>query len=126
MRHLNMVYISSSFLIGLLFQGVSSYFGLIGGTVGVMMASGIPLACFYKLITINSKDMMIMAFMIILSILCFLGAMQSIFNPLWYIWMLKLKKSSYFLGNCLTLKHTLFYEQLENWWKDVIGYDSDC
>ena len=86
MRHINMVYISSSCLSGLLFQGVSSYFGLIGGTVGVMMASGIPLACFYKLITINIKDMMIMAFMVILSILCFLGAMQSIFNPLWYVY----------------------------------------
>ena len=75
MRTINIFLIGSTFLIGLFFQGVSMYFGLIGGTVGVMMAGGIPLICFYKLISTSDTDKLVMG------VVCFLGAMQSIFNP---------------------------------------------
>jgi hypothetical protein len=40
----------SSTLIALLFQKVNSYFGLLGGTAGVMMAGAIPAICYAKLI----------------------------------------------------------------------------
>lgn len=81
MRKVNIFFIGSTFLIGLFFQGVSMYFGLIGGTVGVMMAGGIPLMCFYKLIPTNDTDKLVMAYVGVMAVVCFLGAMQSIFNP---------------------------------------------
>ncbi len=57
------------------------YFGLIGGTVGVMMAGGFPLACFYKLISLNTMDKAVMGYVVLMCVLCFAGAMQSVFNP---------------------------------------------
>jgi amino acid permease len=43
----------SSTVIALLFQKVNSYFGLLGGTAGVMMAGAIPTICYAKLIGLN-------------------------------------------------------------------------
>jgi hypothetical protein len=40
---------ASSCLIAVSFVKVNSYFGLLGGTAGVMMAGGIPAMCYYKL-----------------------------------------------------------------------------
>jgi O-antigen ligase len=57
------------------------YFGLIGGTVGVMMAGFIPLACYYKLISITDGDKFMMAFVAIMSTLCFLGAIDTVLSP---------------------------------------------
>jgi hypothetical protein len=57
------------------------YFGLIGGTVGVMMAGVIPLMCYYKLIALREIDWAIMAYLGVMSMACFLGTMQSIFSP---------------------------------------------
>ena len=81
MRTINIFLIGSTFLIGLFFQGVSMYFGLIGGRVGVVMAGGIPLICFYKLISTSDTDKLVMAYVGVMGVVCFLGAMQSIFNP---------------------------------------------
>ena len=39
----------SSCLVAISFVKVNSYFGLLGGTAGVMMAGGIPAMCYYKL-----------------------------------------------------------------------------
>lgn len=40
---------ASSCLIAIVFQKVNSYFGLLGGTAGVMMAGGIPAMCYWKM-----------------------------------------------------------------------------
>lgn len=40
---------ASSCAIAIGFVKVNSYFGLLGGTAGVMMAGGIPAMCYYKL-----------------------------------------------------------------------------
>mgnify|MGYP001058664474 CR=1 FL=1 len=40
---------ASSCLVAVSFVKVNSYFGLLGGTAGVMMAGGIPGMCYYKL-----------------------------------------------------------------------------
>lgn len=44
----------SATLTAVLFQRVNSYFGLFGGTTGVMLASTIPMICYIKLIGMNS------------------------------------------------------------------------
>jgi hypothetical protein len=66
-------------LIAIVFQKVNSYFGLLGGTAGVMMAGAIPTICYCKLKgarTLNQK--MIVAFMSIVSVLGGLGAILSV------------------------------------------------
>jgi hypothetical protein len=39
----------SSTAIAIVFHNVNSYFGLLGGTAGVMMCGGIPALCYFKL-----------------------------------------------------------------------------
>lgn len=51
---LSLSFAFSSTLIALLFQKVNSYFGLLGGTAGVMMAGAIPTICYAKLIGLNN------------------------------------------------------------------------
>lgn len=40
----------SSCTVAILFVGVNSYFGILGGTAGVLIGGGIPALCFWKLI----------------------------------------------------------------------------
>ena len=44
----------SGTIIAIFFQKVNSYFGLLGGTAGIMMAGFIPFACYYKLIGLGT------------------------------------------------------------------------
>ena len=46
----------SSCGIAIAFQKVNSYFGLLGGTAGVMMAGGIPALCYWKLVIQEKKE----------------------------------------------------------------------
>jgi hypothetical protein len=69
----------SGTLVAVFFQSINSYFGLLGGTAGVMMAGGVPSICYYKLKgprTLNQK--MLLAFMGIVSILGAFGAILSV------------------------------------------------
>jgi len=68
--------------IAIFFQKVNSYFGLLGGTAGVMMAGAIPAICFYKLKGLRSwKQQLIMAFMGLISVLGGFGAILSVVSP---------------------------------------------
>ena len=40
-----------SCFVAITFTQVNSYFGLLGGTAGVMMAGGIPAICYWKLMS---------------------------------------------------------------------------
>jgi amino acid permease len=65
--------------IAIFFQQVNSYFGLLGGTAGVMMAGAIPMVCYKKLLGINSvKEKLMAAFMVLVSLLGILGAFLSV------------------------------------------------
>ncbi len=65
--------------IAVFFQKVNSYFGLLGGTAGVMMAGAIPTICYVRLLGINSwKDTAIVIFMGIVSALGMFGAFLSV------------------------------------------------
>jgi len=39
----------SSCALAISFVGINSYFGLLGGTAGVLIGGGIPAICFWKL-----------------------------------------------------------------------------
>lgn len=73
-----------SCLIAVAFQHVNSYFGLLGGTAGVLMAGTIPTLCYYKLImpidgnngrTINVISLIFCA---IVTLAAFSGAVLSV------------------------------------------------
>jgi hypothetical protein len=66
-------------LIAVFFQNINSYFGLLGGTAGVMMAGGLPAICYYKLKgprTLNQK--LLLVFMALISVLGVIGAILSV------------------------------------------------
>lgn len=71
----------SGTLIAIFFSSVNSYFGLLGGTAGVMMAGGIPAICYYKvkgLRTNNQKAIVI--YIGIISVMAAAGAILSVVN----------------------------------------------
>jgi hypothetical protein len=60
---------------------VNSYFGLLGGTAGVMMAGAIPMICYIKLLNIRNKKEIFMAiFIAVMSLAGILGAFLSVFD----------------------------------------------
>lgn len=79
---LNLILVGSTFLIGLVFQQVNMYFGLIGGTAGVLMAGVIPLVCGLKLLHLDNTLIAIMTFVGVMSVICFIGAIQSVIHPI--------------------------------------------
>lgn len=71
----------SSCLIAIVFQKVNSYFGLLGGTAGVMMAGGIPAMCYWKLMKMTRNYYIILALIGVITILAMAGAVMSVVNP---------------------------------------------
>ncbi len=72
----------SGTIIAIFFQNVNSYFGLLGGTAGVMMAGGFPALCYYKvkgLRTTNQK--LLVAYMAVISLTAIIGAILSVADP---------------------------------------------
>ena len=72
----------SGAIIAIVFEQVNSYFGLLGGTAGVMMAGGFPAICYYKvkgLRTLNQK--IIVVFMTVVVICGMYGAILSVAAP---------------------------------------------
>lgn len=72
---------ASSCLVAISFVKVNSYFGLLGGTAGVMMAGGIPGLCYYKLMKLTTKHYFILAFIAIITVAAMVGAVLSVVNP---------------------------------------------
>lgn len=66
------------------FVKVNSYFGLLGGTAGVLMGGGIPALCYYKIIMKrdknkrNYKSYIMLLFCALISLLSFTGAILSV------------------------------------------------
>jgi hypothetical protein len=56
------------------------YFGFIGGTTGTLLATIIPLLCMYKLVGLTDYDKAIAIFCIVMSLILFIGAFQSLFS----------------------------------------------
>ena len=79
---MNVILTSSSLFIAVLFEKVNMYFALIGGTFGVLIGGLIPMGCMIKLIDINDHNRMVLIFMGVMSVICFLGAIQSVLFPI--------------------------------------------
>jgi hypothetical protein len=58
------------------------YFALLGGTFGVMIGALIPMVCTVQLIELNNHNKMILGFMGAMSLICLLGAIQSVLFPI--------------------------------------------
>ncbi len=76
---------ASSCLIAISFVKVNSYFGLLGGTAGVMMAGGIPAMCYYKLMKLERKHYFMLVFVCIVTLLAVVGAVLSVVIPVWLL-----------------------------------------
>lgn len=64
------------------FQQVNSYFGLLGGTAGVMMAGGIPGICYLKLEDkLRKSDSWLLGIIGTVTIFAFVGALLSVVFP---------------------------------------------
>ena len=72
---------ASSCFVAILFVKVNSYFGLLGGTAGVMMAGGIPALCYYKLMKLQTKHYVMLVFVAIVTLLAVIGAVLSVVAP---------------------------------------------
>lgn len=71
----------SSTAIAIGFQKVNSYFGLLGGTAGVMMAGGIPGLCYFKLRPkLTTSDIVLLVLCVIITVVAILGAILSVVN----------------------------------------------
>jgi hypothetical protein len=69
----------SSTAIAIGFQKVNSYFGLLGGTAGVMMAGGIPGLCYFKLRPkLSIGDIILLILCVIITIVAATGAILSV------------------------------------------------
>jgi hypothetical protein len=71
----------SSCAIAIAFQKVNSYFGLLGGTAGVMMAGGIPAMCYWKMMKMDRIKYIIMGFIGVITLLAMAGAVMSVVSP---------------------------------------------
>lgn len=73
----------SSCLISILFQKVNSYFGLLGGTAGVMMAGGIPGLCYYnKMKKLSHTESILLGISATVTIFAMFGAILSVVAPI--------------------------------------------
>jgi hypothetical protein len=71
--------VMSSTTIAILFINVNSYFGLLGGTAGVMMAGGIPSICYIKLRRkLNTGDIVLLATCFVITVISVIGAVLSV------------------------------------------------
>lgn len=72
----------SSTAIAISFISVNSYFGLLGGTAGVLMAGGIPALCYFKLAEkISQFDIFLLVICVLTTVLASFGAILSIIKP---------------------------------------------
>lgn len=71
----------SSCLVAILFVKVNSYFGLLGGTAGVMMAGGIPALCYLKLMKLSRKHYVMLVFVAVVTLFAVTGAILSVVAP---------------------------------------------
>lgn len=72
----------SSCGIAIMFQKVNSYFGLLGGTAGVLMAGGIPAICFQRLKNkLSCWDIISLIIALLVTLVGFTGAILSVIDP---------------------------------------------
>ena len=78
---MNVILACSSIVIAICFQRVNMYFALIGGTLGLAIACLMPLACVLKMVYISESLARILVFAVVMSLVCFSGAILSVIAP---------------------------------------------
>ena len=79
---ISFVLIVSSCGIAITFQKVNSYFGLLGGTAGVLMSGALPGICYAKLQErLKCSDVVLLVIVFLVTIIGFTGAILSILDP---------------------------------------------
>lgn len=84
---LSIILAASSCAVAIAFQKVNSYFGLLGGTVGVFMAGTIPALCYYKLLMKDdpakrtASNIAALVFSALITVLACIGAVLSVADP---------------------------------------------
>lgn len=76
-----MIICSSSLVVAIIFRGVNAYFALLGGTFGVALGGIIPTLCVLKLIRLKDKIKIVLVFCGVMSLICLIGAVQSVLSP---------------------------------------------
>lgn len=76
-----MILVGSTCAISMAFQKVTTYFGFIGGTMGVLMAVVIPAVCMRQIIACSLQDKALLLLALLLSAFLFVGAIESLVNP---------------------------------------------
>ena len=67
--------------LAIVFQSVNSYFGLLGGTAGVLMSAGIPSLCYWKLQKLSTGDRLALSLVVIVFAFAVAGAILSVIDP---------------------------------------------
>jgi amino acid permease len=80
LKKINWIMVGSTCFVSIIFQQVTMYFGFIGGTMGVMMAVLIPALCMRKLIVLSSNDTLLFWVSLVMSVLLFVGAVESLIS----------------------------------------------
>lgn len=76
-----MILVGSTCAISMVFQKVTTYFGFIGGTMGVLMAVVIPAVCMRQIIACSLQDKALLLLALLLSAFLFVGAIESLVSP---------------------------------------------
>ncbi len=73
----------SSCCVAILFQKVNNYFGLLGGTAGVMMAGGTPALCYAKMMKCRRNEFIMLTFIAVMTVFAVSGAILSVVDSKW-------------------------------------------
>eukprot|EP00919_Chromeraceae_sp_WS-2016_P036187 GHVR01085887.1.p1 GENE.GHVR01085887.1~~GHVR01085887.1.p1 ORF type:complete len:132 (+),score=6.03 GHVR01085887.1:2026-2421(+) len=77
----SLIMATSSCLIAILFETVNIYFGLMGGTAGVLMSGGIPALCYAKKIKLRKRDYASLLICLFVSLFAMIGGILSVVDP---------------------------------------------
>jgi hypothetical protein len=68
-------------LVSIAFQQITSYYGIIGGVSGIIIACLIPAACMMRKMRLKTKHLRILAYVGGVSALAFIGGFLSVLDP---------------------------------------------
>jgi hypothetical protein len=68
-------------LVSIGFQQITSYYGIIGGVSGILIAFIIPADCLIRKMRLKAKHLKILAYVGGISVLAFIGGFLSVLDP---------------------------------------------
>jgi hypothetical protein len=68
-------------VVSICFQQITSYYGIIGGVSGIIIACIIPAVCLVRKMRLKPKHLKILGFVGGVSVLAFIGGFLSVIDP---------------------------------------------